>query len=109
MPGIGRDYTAQLAGNLDDLARAFFAHPRQHRARHAMRAKHVGFKHQPGGFHVLHFDRRGNADTRIIDQHINRPAIDHLGLGHTVSDLIVRHHVDFDDVQIETLVQCKDA
>jgi len=54
-------------------------------------------------------DRRGNANARIIDQHIYRPAIDHLGLGHTVSNLIVRHHVDFDHVEVETLVQRKDA
>ena len=66
-----------------------------------MRAEDVGIEDQPGGGHVLHLDRRGDADAGIVDEDVDRAAVDPLGLLHPVIDLLEIGHVDADDVDFE--------
>ena len=69
-----------------------------------MAAEDVGVEGEHRRRHILNLDRAGDADPGIVDQHVDRPAIDPLRLGDSGGDLIVRQHVDLDYMQIEPLV-----
>ena len=69
-----------------------------------MIAEHIGVESELGRFHVLHLDRAGDADSRIVDQHVE-PAPDLLfGIGHGLFDFIVKQDVELADADVEFLV-----
>ncbi len=68
-----------------------------------MRAEHIGVEYQARGLHILHLDRRSDADTCVVDQHIQRPAIDPLGFLYRSIDLFEICHIEGEDVEIKAL------
>ncbi len=74
-----------------------------------MAAEDIGVEGQHGGGHVLHFGRAGNADPGVVDQHVDRAAVDPHRLGDAALDLFVGQHVDLDDMEVQTLARRKAA
>ena len=82
-------------------------HARQNGAGEAVVAEDVRIEGEPGGFHVLHLDRAGNADPGIVDQHVEPAADLALRSGDRVRNFVVEQHVEPQHANVEIVVAGK--
>jgi len=89
MTGARHDHAAELGGGIENLSRTLRAHGWKCGPRHALKTEHVRIKGKLRGFHILHFDRTGNAGPGVVGDDIDYAARDPLRLGDVRCDLFV--------------------
>ena len=69
-----------------------------------MISEHIGVENQLRGLHVLHFDRPGNTDACVVDQHVQPVSDLAFGLAYGLVDFVLLQHIEAKHADIDIFV-----